>query len=224
MLLFLLITKIQTNNGLKFLREIEVITLGIKKRFKSSVLNVSDDVFKTKLSEFLAENAGKLEVLSGAASKQLVIAGKAVTTSSSKVSTILGRFTPDIEDLFNELGSFKNVGLGEVKGGINILNKPDYYTKLADWWEAFNEPWLNEAVARGDDIWSASNPLELNLLFKDLDGIPIDKLKTSDALARYLKGLEDQSILGKLTGFGKETQVLSKNGYIFNIDSKMFLK
>ena len=223
-MLFLLITKIQTNNGLKFLREIEVITLGIKKRFKSSVLNVSDDVFKTKLSEFLAENAGKLEVLSGAASKQLVIAGKAVTTSSSKVSTILGRFTPDIEDLFNELGSFKNVGLGEVKGGINILNKPDYYTKLADWWEAFNEPWLNEAVARGDDIWSASNPLELNLLFKDLDGIPIDKLKTSDALARYLKGLEDQSILGKLTGFGKETQVLSKNGYIFNIDSRMFLK
>ena len=121
-------------------------------------MNVSDDVFKTKLSEFLAENAGKLEVLSGAASKQLVIAGKAVTTSSSKVSTILGRFTPDIEDLFNELGSFKNVGLGEVKGGINILNKPDYYTKLADWWEVFNKPWLTKAIERGDDIYLATIP------------------------------------------------------------------
>ncbi|HET6226689.1 MAG TPA: CdiA family toxin C-terminal domain-containing protein, partial [Bacteroidia bacterium] len=109
-------------------------------------------------SEFLAGHAIKLEVLSGNVSRQLVIAGKAVTTNTSKVSTILGRFRPDIQGLFNELGSYKNVGLGEVKGGINMLNKPDQYYEVATWWNAYNKPWLDAAIQRGDDIYLATIP------------------------------------------------------------------
>lgn len=108
--------------------------------FKSSVLNVSDDVFNTKLSNLMAESSKKLKVLSGATSKTVTIAGRSISLSSNKVNTFLGRFRPDIRNLFDEFGSFKNVGLGETPGGINLLNKP----------------WLNKAIDRGDEIYLAT--------------------------------------------------------------------
>jgi hypothetical protein len=123
--------------------------------FKSSVLNVSDDVFNTKLSQLLSTNADKLKVLSGVISKQLNIAGKTVTLSSSKINTMLGRFRPDVANLFTELGSFKNVGLGEVPGGINVLNRPEFYpySNPKQWWDAFNYNWLKKSIDRGDDVY-----------------------------------------------------------------------
>ncbi len=126
--------------------------------FKTSILNASDDVFNTKLAEFLTDHAGKLKVLSGVTPKTLTIAGSTVTTSASKVNTILGRFRPDIKALFSELGSYKNIGLGEAPGGINLLNKPDFYYDANTWWSAYNKPWLNSAIARGDDIYLATIP------------------------------------------------------------------
>ena len=126
--------------------------------FKLSVLSVSDDVFITKLSKYLSVNADKLKILSGLVSNELNIAGKAVKFSTNKVNTMLGRFRPDVENLFNELGSFKNVGLGETKGGINILNKPDYYYDASTWWSAYNKPWLEKAIGRADDIYLVTIP------------------------------------------------------------------
>lgn len=81
-----------------------------------------------------------------------------------------------------------------------------------------------QAINRGDDIWAASNPLELNLLFKDLSLIPVNSLKTPEALANYLKNLSDPAVLNQITGFGKETQTLAKSGYIYNTTTKMFVK
>ncbi|NOS90692.1 MAG: hypothetical protein HOP30_02110 [Cyclobacteriaceae bacterium] len=132
--------------------------------FKSSVLNVSDDVFKTKLSDLLLTNSDKLKVLSGVVSRQLTISGRTVSLSTSKVTTILGRFRPDIANLLNEFGSFKNVGLGETKGGINILNKPDYYYDASSWWSAYNKPWLEKAIERGDDIYLATIPTKADIV------------------------------------------------------------
>ncbi|MFN4915291.1 MAG: fibronectin type III domain-containing protein [Sphingomonadales bacterium] len=135
--------------------------------FKSSVLNVSDEVFNTKLSQLLSTNADKLKVLSGVVSKQLNIAGKTIALSSNKINTFLGRFRPDVANLFNELGSFKNVGLGEVPGGINILNKPDYYYDASKWWTAYNKPWLDKAILRGDDIYLATIPTKADDIIKN---------------------------------------------------------
>ncbi len=135
--------------------------------FKSSVLNVSDDVFNTKLSQYLSVNADKLKVLSGVVSEQLTIAGKIVTLSTSKVNTILGKFRPDIVDIFEELGSFKNVGLGETKGGINLLNKPDHYYDPVTWWNAYNKPWLDKAINRGDDIYLSTIPTKADDIFRN---------------------------------------------------------
>jgi hypothetical protein len=135
--------------------------------FKSSVLNTSDEVFNDKLSQLLSTNADKLKVLSGSVSKQLTIAGKTVTLNSSKVNTMLGRFRPDVANLFNELGSYKNVGLGERKGGINILNKPDYYYDASTWWNVYNKPWLDKAITRGDDIYLATIPTKADDIIKN---------------------------------------------------------
>lgn len=126
--------------------------------FKSSVLNVSEDVFNAKLSDLMAESSKKLKVLSGANSKTITIAGKSISLSSNKVNTFLGRFRPDIRNLFDEFGSFKNVGLGETPGGINLLNKPDHYYDASTWWDVYNKPWLNKAIDRGDEIYLATVP------------------------------------------------------------------
>ena len=124
--------------------------------FKSSILNASDDVFSTKLSQFLITNSDKLKILSGVITKEFTIGGKVISLNPTKANTILGRYYTEMRDLFEELGSFKNVGLGETKGGINILNKPDYYYDVTTWWNAYNKPWLDRAIARGDDIFVAT--------------------------------------------------------------------
>ena len=124
--------------------------------FKTSVLNANDELFNTKLSQLLSDNAEKLKVLSGVTPKQLIIDGKAVNLSSTKVNTLLGRFDPELRQVFYELGSFKNIGLGETKGGINLLNKPDYYYNKITWWNSYNKPWLDRAITRGDDIFIAT--------------------------------------------------------------------
>ncbi|MGE0569390.1 MAG: hypothetical protein AB7O73_15730, partial [Bacteroidia bacterium] len=135
--------------------------------FKSSILNVSNEVFNTKLVEFLSVNADKLKILSDVVTKQLTIAGKIVSLNNSTVNTILGKFRPDIASLFDELGSFKNVGLGETKGGINILNKPDYYYDPITWWSAYNKPWLDKAIGRGDNIYLATIPTKADEIIKN---------------------------------------------------------
>jgi hypothetical protein len=126
------------------------------------------------------------------------------------------------------LGNLKTAQFGGKKGGFNVLNVSDEaiasHGGYDNFWKTFNEPWLDEAIKRGDDIWSASNPLELNLLFKDLTLVPVDALKTPQNLSNYLKKLTDSAVQNQITGFGKEVQVLSQNGYIFNVNSKMFLK
>ena len=126
--------------------------------FRSSILNATDDVFNARLKAFLGDHANKLKVLSGATSRTLTIAGKNVNLSTGKVNTLLGRFDPDVLNLFDELGSYKNVGLGESPGGINLLNKPNFYHDKNTWWNAYNKPWLDRAINRGDDIYLATIP------------------------------------------------------------------
>ncbi len=43
-------------------------------------------------------------------------------------------------------------------GGVNLLNKPDHYYDASTWWDAYNKPWLNRAIDRGDDVYLATIP------------------------------------------------------------------
>ncbi len=126
--------------------------------FKSSLLTLGDDAFKKAISDFICIHADKLKIISGVSTKSLSIAGKVVNLSKEKVNTILGRYNPDIKELFNNLGSYKNVGLGENKGGVNLLNRPRHYDYFSpeQWWNTWNKNWLETAINRGDDIYLAT--------------------------------------------------------------------
>lgn len=132
--------------------------------FNAIKLALTDD---TKLQEYLTKKAEQLEYLSGVKQKNLVLAGKEVSLSAQKVNTILGRFNPDIRNAFDELGSFKNVGLGETKGGINLLNRPDGYYDPGTWWDKYNKPWLQDAIIRGDDVYLATIPSQKSDLISE---------------------------------------------------------
>ncbi len=121
-------------------------------------------------------------------------------------------------------GELKTQQFGAKKGGFNVLNVADEV--VSDWsrfWDEFNKPWLEEAIKRGDDIWAASNPMDLTLLFnKPLDNIqnipsPITPSNLLDFLKRYRK-------LDDLSGFGKEVKLLFDNGYNYNSTIKKFTK
>ena len=184
---------------------------------------------------------GKLKIyhgVSGAPSYVMsnLSSGAKIISNPNKTATIVGNYTRypytvgDMKTLVGEelLGNLKTSQFSAKKGGFNVLNVSDEaiasHGGFNEFWDKFNRPWLDEAITRGDDIWAASNPLELNLLFKDLSLVPVNSLKTSEALANYLKNLNDPAVLNKITGFGKETQVLSQNGYIYNSTTKMFVK
>lgn len=99
----------------------------------------------------------------------------------------------------------------------------EYHFKYAVGIE-FKEEWLLKAINRGDDIWAASNPMELNLLFKSLYKVPVDKIRTPDDLAEFLIDLVDPEILKNITGFGNEIKLLSEKGYLYNQTTKIFIK
>jgi len=137
-----------------------------------------------ELQKYLELKSEQLLVLSGVTPKALTSLGRLSTT---KVNTILGRFNPHIKDLFDELGSFKNIGLGETPGGINLLNRPDGLYNPSTWWDEFNKPWLDKAIERGDKIILATIPARNADLIDDAGNL-------KGAFAQEVKHLVDNDI------------------------------
>jgi hypothetical protein len=123
---------------------------------------------------------------------------KQVTTSSGvtfhpnpkRTTTILGSYAKDMGDIINKQLEYpKTTDFGEKKGAFNVLNVPDEMYKNPDqFWNEVNQPFLDEAIARGDDIALATRP-------------------TADVLFKA-----DNS----LTGYGRELQHLSAAGYKYD--------
>ena len=84
---------------------------------------------------------------------------------------------------------------GPRDGCFNLLNVPKelYDVKGPErFWEEYNKPWLDAAIARGDIIVLATEPTQEVCYFND-------------------------SKLGKqLTGFGREYQYLLDHGYYYD--------
>lgn len=130
---------------------------------------VNDQAIRTHL----VETVNKLKNLVGQGGvRSIRLLDKPVNTNPAKVTTILGRYVPDVSSLFSELGNFKNMDLGEVPGGINILNRPDDYARIGQWWPDHNLPWLKSAVDRGDDINLATLPINKEEVFDLVTNTP----------------------------------------------------
>ncbi len=152
-----------------------------------------------------------------------------IASTPGKTTTILGRLkhrpylTGDMKAVIDELVSnVKSLDIGAKIGGFNILNISDELYVSGTFWESFNLPWLTAAINRGDEIVAASNPMDLNNIFKNFKDVPVDVLTTPEAIATYLSGLENVDIIKNMTYYGREIKLLSENNFIFNINTKKF--
>ncbi len=99
----------------------------------------------------------------------VTVLGEVKQLDNVKTSTFLGRMI-NIEALRNELGGFKNIDLGEVQGGINILNRPDaMWVDFNHWWVNHNRPWIQRSLQRQDDFYIATDPNDLPGLLVNRD-------------------------------------------------------
>ncbi|MEM1483579.1 hypothetical protein V6615_01750 [Oscillospiraceae bacterium PP1C4] len=122
--------------------------------------------------------------------------GVKLKATQGKTTTILGSFKKDIGKVVDELGNVKSTDFGPRNGGFNTLNVPDeIYTgmKQQQFWDKYNRPWLDNAIARKDTIVLATKP-KPTLLY-------LDDLATGTK---------------QLTGFGREYEYLLAHGYRYD--------
>lgn len=121
--------------------------------------------------------------------------GIVIRADPGKTTTVLGTFRDDMQRIINtELEYPKSMGFLDPKpGGFNVLNTPDdlYNTLGPDrFWREVNVPFLDSAIARGDDIYIATKPTMNNLR----------NPHNSDGLS----------------GFGREFKYLIDRGYVYD--------
>jgi len=114
-----------------------------------------------------------------------------------ETTTVLGRYASDMNSVINDQLMYPTNSnfVASNPGGINVLNVPDGVQTLADgsrmtadqFWQTVNKPFVDAAIARGDNIILATPP-------------------TNGALV----------VNGTITGFGREYQYLIQNHYSYN--------
>jgi hypothetical protein len=71
------------------------------------------------------------------------------------LTTFIGK-TSETQLLKNQFGNFKHSLVGEMEGGVNLLNLPEPYFIGDKWWDSWNHAWMKRALQRRDDIYVAS--------------------------------------------------------------------
>lgn len=129
----------------------------------------------------------------------LPTSGIKLKTSPWETTTVLGTYVSDTQNVLTELGNIKSLDFGMKKNRFNLLNAPDeLYINPKQFWEEFNQPFLDKAIQRGDDVAMATKPTVENL---------------------YIAGTK------QLTGFGREYKYLLQHGYAYDVKtSTMKLK
>lgn len=154
---------------------------------------------KKKLNEFLN---GRFKSGSKAKLDYVTSNGLVLETTPNKTTTVLGTYKSDTGAILDELGNIKSLDFGPRDGGFNLLNTPDeLYVSPNQFWNEYNKPWLDNAIARNDIFKIATEP-------------------TWDNLTRV------NMFTGKteLTGFGREYTYLKKHGYYFDAVIKSMVK
>ena len=157
-----------------------------------------------KLAGFMADEAGSVSYEGGRKTKLNYVTsnGLVLETTPNKTTTVLGTYKSDTGAILDELGNVKSLNFGPRDGGFNLLNTPDeLYVSPSQFWNEYNKPWLDNAIARTDIFKIATEP-------------------TWDNLTRV------NMFTGKteLTGFGREYTYLKKCGYYFDTVTKTMVK
>ena len=77
-----------------------------------------------------------------------------------ETTTLLGRFASDMNTIINQqLQLRKTIDFSDNSGGFQVLNVPDgLYITSAQFWTDFNQPFLQQSVARDDVILATTAP------------------------------------------------------------------
>ena len=128
--------------------------------------------------------------------------GVVVTADPSKTTTVLGSFALDMNNVINDqLGYPKTTNFGDKPGGFNVLNVPDNMYKTPDqFWNEVNQPFLDQAISRSDNIVLVTKP-------------------TDSALNRTLP---DGTVVR--SGFGREYDYLQQRGYTYDSATSAMIK
>lgn len=206
----------------------DVVTVGITTVAVSALAKSAGTKIKTKINKVKTTNRVKANIKASQQARQSSNFSKYVTkenailnevtsgklnysptsgvelvTTPGKTTTILGTYVKDTGSIVNELGNVKSTNLGPRQNGFNVLNIPDeLYQNPKQFWNEFNQPWLDNAITRNDTILMASKP-EFNVgsLFR-----------------------KNSSGKLELSGFGKEYRHLRKNGYVFDPNTNQMIK
>ena len=133
--------------------------------------------------------------------------GAIIQANPTKTTTVLGTFRDDMDSIINQqIGAPKLPDFAAPKtGGFNVLNVPDEVFAQMNasgptaFWENVNRPFLDSAIARGDEIYLATTP---------------------DATRPWNIFKPD----GSLTGFGREVQYLQSKGYVYHAATGKMVK
>ncbi len=155
--------KYDLNDGRILLGDLDGNYYAFAQSKQKLILEAGQDADAVIRNHVIAE-VNKLKGIVGlTGSKSVTLLNKAQNLSANKVNTFIGR-TWDIDNIKSAMGDFKHIDLGEVSGGINILNKPDVYFNWKNWWPEHNSKWIERAVTRNDDIYIATEITTANLV------------------------------------------------------------
>jgi hypothetical protein len=153
--------------------------------------------------------------------------GDDIVCDVSKTTTGIGKYNPHGGVGTKQIIDSKLSKSGENPGGVNILNDTRNTQGWGDQriWNEINQPWLDDAIGRGDNFRAVSDPLDINNVFtKITEDIPTNVFSSPQTLAEYLKNLNDPILINNLSFYGREIRHLSKNNYLFDATSKAFVK
>ena len=152
--------------------------------------------------------------------------GGDIVCDATKTTTGIGKYSPPRDVGTKQIIDSKLSKSGESPGGINILNDTRNTQRWSDQkiWDEINEPWLRDAINRGDNIRAVSDPMNVENVFKATDNIPSSVLLSPEKLANYLKNLNDPNIIKDLSFYGREIRYLYQNNYLFDLTSKTFAR
>ena len=87
-----------------------------------------------------------------------------------------------------------------------------------------NEPWLENAIARGDNVRVVSDSMDIDNIFAKTEPIPASAFTSSENLANYLNNLNNPDLIENLSFYSIEIRHLSQNNYLFDATSNAFMK
>jgi hypothetical protein len=94
----------------------------------------------------------------GALPDALATSAGAITPTADATTTILGRWNPDMRSVIEEQTQIpKTSDFGPKPGGFNLLNV-DTTLEGNAFWNTYNKPFLDAAIARQDPIFLSTIP------------------------------------------------------------------